>query len=566
MIAAIYARKSTEQHETDTEEKSVTRQVEHAKAYAVRKGWTVADEHVHVDDGISGAEFTNRPGLLRLMNSLKPRPPFHVLIMSEESRLGREAIETAYALKQLVQAGVQVWFYLEDRQRTLESPTDKLLLSVTAFADELEREKARQRTYDAMVRKAKAGHVTGGRVFGYDNVEVTRPGPDGQPRRSHVARRINEVEANVIRQIFSRYALGFGFTAIAKQLNEEGAACPRAEQGRPNGWAPSSIREVLRRPLYHGVIIWNKTRKRDTWGLKKQTQRSAAEWVEVQAPDLRLVTSEQWDAVQVRLAEVRETALRTKSGQLLGRPPAHAVKYLLSGLLRCAECGATLEARSRSHEKRRVMFYGCAGYHKRGRTVCANRLTVPMTDFDTVVLDAVERQVLSPDVLSDALDRAVELLGEAAEQPPRLDEDLQRVEKELQRLTAALAAGGHLETVVKALREREALRAALMAERDRAERTSQLSGADLREALSRRLEDWRGLMRRHVAQSQQLLRRLIDGKLNCRPDLQRGVYVIEGTATLSKLGAGLVPLHMASPRGRAPLWKPKIRGKARVAA
>ena len=92
--------------------------------------------------------------------------------MSEESRLGREAIETAYALKQLVQAGVRVFFYLEDRERTLDSPTDKIMLSLTAFADELEREKARQRTYDAMLRKARAGHVTGGRVFGYDNVEV----------------------------------------------------------------------------------------------------------------------------------------------------------------------------------------------------------------------------------------------------------------------------------------------------------------------------------------------------------------------------------------------------------
>ena len=40
------------------------------------------------------------------------------------------------------------------------------MLSLTAFADELEREKARQRTYDAMQRKAKAGHVTGGGCLG----------------------------------------------------------------------------------------------------------------------------------------------------------------------------------------------------------------------------------------------------------------------------------------------------------------------------------------------------------------------------------------------------------------
>jgi DNA invertase Pin-like site-specific DNA recombinase len=106
MIAAIYARKSTDQNLPDAE-KSVTRQVEHATAYATRKGWTVDRAHVYSDDGISGAEFVKRPGFLRLMTALKPRPPFQVLVMSEESRLGREQIETAYVLKQLVDAGVR---------------------------------------------------------------------------------------------------------------------------------------------------------------------------------------------------------------------------------------------------------------------------------------------------------------------------------------------------------------------------------------------------------------------------------------------------------------------------
>src|SRR6187200_1976143 len=135
MIAAIYARKSTEQHGVGDEEKSVTRQIEHARAYAAKKGWTVHEDSVYVDDGISGAEFVKRPGFLRLMNALKPRPPFQALVMSEASRLGREQIETAWAMKQLHQAGVRVWLYLEDRERTLESPTEKLLMNVTAFAD-----------------------------------------------------------------------------------------------------------------------------------------------------------------------------------------------------------------------------------------------------------------------------------------------------------------------------------------------------------------------------------------------------------------------------------------------
>ena len=93
MIAAIYARKSTEQTVAE-DQKSVARQIWHARAYAARTGWTVYDEYIFVDDGISGAEFAGRPGYQQLLACLKPRPPFDVLIMSESSRLGREAWET----------------------------------------------------------------------------------------------------------------------------------------------------------------------------------------------------------------------------------------------------------------------------------------------------------------------------------------------------------------------------------------------------------------------------------------------------------------------------------------
>lgn len=98
--------------------------------------------------------------------------------------MGREAIETAYALKQIITAGVHVFFYLEHRQRTFDTPTDKFMLSVTAFADE--REKSRHRTYDALVRKAKVGQVVGGRVYGYDNVEVLSPTRDSNGRHSRL--------------------------------------------------------------------------------------------------------------------------------------------------------------------------------------------------------------------------------------------------------------------------------------------------------------------------------------------------------------------------------------------
>ena len=56
--------------------------------------------------------FAKRPGFVRLMTALSPTPPVQVLVIFEESRLGRKAIETTYTFERKVTA-VRV-FYLED--------------------------------------------------------------------------------------------------------------------------------------------------------------------------------------------------------------------------------------------------------------------------------------------------------------------------------------------------------------------------------------------------------------------------------------------------------------------
>jgi len=50
------------------------------------------------------------------LTGLKPKPRFGVLVMADESRLGRQGIE-------IVKAGVRVFFYLEDREGTFGSFT-----------------------------------------------------------------------------------------------------------------------------------------------------------------------------------------------------------------------------------------------------------------------------------------------------------------------------------------------------------------------------------------------------------------------------------------------------------
>jgi DNA invertase Pin-like site-specific DNA recombinase len=297
MIAAIYARKSTDQSGVAPDQKSIARQLDHARQYAARNGWHVDEDGVFIDDGISGAEFSKRPGFMRLMNALHPRPPFQVLVIMDESRLGREQIETAYALKQLTRAGVRVFCYLSDRERTLDTPVEKAMLALETMSDEMERDKARQRTHDAMRRKFEQGHVTGGQCFGYRNVDVTTPGPDGRPKRQYVRREIHTEEAAIVRRIFERCAAGDGLKAITKRLNAEGVLAPRAQRGRPRAWAPSSVRAILTREVYRGVVVWNKTRKRDADGQKRTADRSADQWMRRTDDALRIVSDQLWTAV-----------------------------------------------------------------------------------------------------------------------------------------------------------------------------------------------------------------------------------------------------------------------------
>lgn len=169
--AAVYARKSSDDSDRDQHNKSVSRQVAHARDFAEGRGWTVAEEYT--DDGISGAECVARPGLLRMLGDLKR---FDVVVMSETSRLGRDMIHNAVILDQITSAGVRVFYYLTGREETMDSPVARLMVTLQGFAAEMERARCSERTRDALQRKVREGYSTGGGCFGYDAVSP-RSGP-----------------------------------------------------------------------------------------------------------------------------------------------------------------------------------------------------------------------------------------------------------------------------------------------------------------------------------------------------------------------------------------------------
>jgi DNA invertase Pin-like site-specific DNA recombinase len=150
MRAAIYARKSNDDDRSD-ENKSITRQRERA-AYAKGKGWTVDPDHVFEDDGISGAEFERRSGLLKMLARLKE---FDVIVTSELSRLGRDTVRTPVVIDDIRTAGKRIFYYLTDEEEKADTPEAQVMVALKSFGAALERAKIAERTRDALSRKAE---------------------------------------------------------------------------------------------------------------------------------------------------------------------------------------------------------------------------------------------------------------------------------------------------------------------------------------------------------------------------------------------------------------------------
>jgi DNA invertase Pin-like site-specific DNA recombinase len=570
MKAAIYARKSTDDNARREENKSVVRQVEHARAYAAARGWTVAEEHVYVDDGISGAEFRNRPALLRMLNHLRS---FEVIVMSELSRLGRDQIQTAQCLANIEAAGVRVFFYLTNEELRFTTAVDRFLVNAVSFAAELEREKASQRARDALTKKARAGYVAGGACYGYDLVPIYVTAANGTEARSHTEYRINEAQAEVVRTIFRMYADGLGYDTVAKVLNGDpeprywelnlryvgGKRVPSPTAGKrgTGSWSVSALHEMLRRPRYIGRIVYGAHRNITRNGRARQRVRQAQAPM-TKHPGLQIVPQELWDAVQAKLKERRDTYLTHTRGNSYGRAGrAGESRWLLSGLARCGECGASMIVVARNGSR---PYYGCSYHKNRGNTACANGHLAQVPNLDRTVLTAIEETVLTPTAMDYVTSRALELLGENASDPrDQLDRQIRELVRQQDNLVAALADGRAVpESVIEKIREVEDQRRAAEAQRVRLA-TIPMDQTTLERRVKAAAVHWKDCLRADVAGARKALRALLVAPVRCKPLRRpdgRTIYAVEGETAAGALFGGERFLEMASPRGFEPRLPP----------
>jgi site-specific DNA recombinase len=174
----------------------------------------------------------------------------------------------------------------------------------------------------------------------------------------------------------------------------------------------------------------------------------------LEAEHLRIVPQPLWKKVHERLAWLKSTYAQTRPGGLMSRSAGS--RHLFSGLLVCSECGGNLTIIS-GHGKLGHARYGCPRNFNRG--TCTNDLKERHDRLEARLLEGLQEAVLQPHVIDYTLDRFERELKKQLQslsgQMDGLRRRKRKLEAELQRLTKAVAEGGHSTFLLEGIAERE---------------------------------------------------------------------------------------------------------------
>ena len=447
MRAVIYARYSSERQSAA----SIDDQLRLCKERVAREGWTL--QQVYRDDAMSGAS-SLRPGYQALVEAAR-HAECDVIVAEALDRLSRDQEDVAGLLKRCRFAGVQI-------VTLAEGEISELHVGLKGTMNALFLKDLADKTRRGLRGRIEAGASGGGITYGYDIVSSLE-------RRGE--RRLNVVEAAVVRRIFENYRDGLSPKRIALDLNTASIVGPRG-----GAWSASTIngsRErgtgILNNELYVGKLVWNRLRysKDPDTGRRRSRLNATADVITRAVPELRIVDDELWNAARIRQARLSHR--QNSETNIGGGAPTMPItfwskqrpRHLFSGLMRCGVCGGGFSKISVAH-------FGCSTARNKGPTACLNLLTVRQDRLESVVLDGLRDRLMDP-VLFEAF--AAEFTVEWNRLQETLSGDLTarkaelgKITGQIERLVDALVGGTPASAVKDRLRLLEDRRLALEAE------------------------------------------------------------------------------------------------------
>ena len=286
----FYGRVSTTREE---QENSIEHQISYfTELIQNNPHWEYVEGYV---DRIRGESAVNREEFMRMIEDGK-NGEFDLILTKEVSRFARNTIDSLTYTRDLLRAGVGV-FFQNDNICTIDTDSElRLTIMSSIAADEVR--KLSERVRWGHKRSIENGAVMGNsRIFGYDKDDCKLV--------------INEPEAEMIRFIFEQYATGHISTRkIEDMLYEKGY------RGR-NGTRiqHTTISGIIQNPKYKGFYCGNKVRIVD-YRTKEQRFLPEEEWImykdETGEIVPAIVSEELWDRCNEIFVE-RSAAIKSRT-------------------------------------------------------------------------------------------------------------------------------------------------------------------------------------------------------------------------------------------------------------
>jgi len=302
MRVALYIRVSTE--EQAEEGYSIKAQLNRLESYAASQDWKVVK--TYIDDGQSAKDM-NRTELTKMLEDINDGI-FDCVLVYRLDRLTRSVLDLYTMLNTFEQYNVKFKSATEVYDTT--TAMGRLFITLVAALAQWERENMGERIRMGLNQKAKEGKWA---------INVPPVGFD----RAGDFLRINEKEAEVVKEIFDTYLTGlYGMTKIAKMMNDKGY---RSKAGV--SWKTATIRYVLTNKIYIGTMRYN-------YRVNKE------QYFEVENVVDPIITPEKFYEVQ--------EMIKSRS---VKHPRRATSPHIFTGVLKCVRCGGVMNSKTSSMKR-----------------------------------------------------------------------------------------------------------------------------------------------------------------------------------------------------------------------
>ena len=344
--AVIYARYSPGPNQR---EESIEGQVRECTEFAEKKGITIVG--VYADRAVSGKS-DNRTEFQRMLKDTDQKL-FDSIIVWKIDRFGRNREEIAVNKIRCRKNGVQV---LYAKEHIPEGPAGILMESLLEGLAEYYSAELSEKILRGLTDNALKGKTTHGNPgIGYKIDEEKK-----------IA--INELEAPIVRLVFSMFAEGSKYVEIVNKLNEMGY---KTKTG--GAFNKNSIQRILKNERYIGKYTWN--------------------GIEVGVP--AIISQDVFIRCQDKMARVKNVSGRGKA----------TVNYVLTGKLFCGHCQVNMNGESGTSRQGNLFhYYKCAT--RKLKKAC-KKATVKKGWVEQLVAETVYNEVLTKNDIIESIADAV---------------------------------------------------------------------------------------------------------------------------------------------------------------